>query len=457
MVWASREGTYTLEVSNPLNGCSNAFLFEVFGDYQAPVGLPASPDTINCEELEVELSFLQLPNRPHVFTWTDPRGNILGNEHTTFIQAQTPGEYAVDIVFEDNGCLSSFTFLVPIDTTAPIADAGVDQILSCAFIATLDGSQSSMGNHYQYNWTGPSQANITTPAAISTEVDQSGEYLLEVVDLKNGCRASDKMMVSDPIPLTFEMHFADPTCANPVGQLTLGDVTGGNAPYSITILETGDSYNPGNLPGLPSGTYSINLEDKDGCESTVAIHIPDTMGISVQIPDFLELEPGEQYLFVPQLSIPPNEISIVDWTPDDHLDCSDCLQPLLTASANEQITLSIESAEGCKASDIVTIQLVVDPKVYIPNAFSPNGDLINDVFRIFADASIVEIQTMQIYNRWGGRVFQVERVGREDDRAHWDGTMNGKELKPGVFVYHITVVDILGGTHFFKGDVHLMR
>ena len=89
-------------------------------------------------------------------------------------------------------------------------------------------------------------------------------------------------------------------------------------------------------------------------------------------------------------------------------------------------------------------------KGYFPNAFSPNGDEINDIFK--AEGPFIEGVELQIYNRWGALVFQAA-----DNEKGWDGSSKGKELPTGTYIYNAVVTTIDGSRHSEQGAVYLIR
>jgi gliding motility-associated-like protein len=105
----------------------------------------------------------------------------------------------------------------------------------------------------------------------------------------------------------------------------------------------------------------------------------------------------------------------------------------------------------CADSDTITVSVIELPgEIFIPDAFTPNGDGINDVFEIVNPEQLENI-SMHIYNRWGELIFRGEGLGHG-----WDGTYKGELQNPGVYVYFITAM--LGDDKFVaKGSVTLIR
>jgi gliding motility-associated-like protein len=91
------------------------------------------------------------------------------------------------------------------------------------------------------------------------------------------------------------------------------------------------------------------------------------------------------------------------------------------------------------------------PDVYVPNAFTPNGDGTNDVFEVFGTA--LKSVSMKIFNRWGEKVFD----SGESQWASWDGTYMGSMQPTGVYVYYVELVYLDGVKKMREGSVTLIR
>jgi gliding motility-associated-like protein len=137
------------------------------------------------------------------------------------------------------------------------------------------------------------------------------------------------------------------------------------------------------------------------------------------------------------------------WEPSDKLENSSSLTPMTTALFSNTIyTLNVVSDKGCTAGKTVTVK-IFEP-LYMPNAFTPNGDGKNDVFRIPPDVSL-KLEEFSIYDRWGTKVFSTENISKG-----WDGIVNGKQQATGVYVYIIKGTNEKGRI-FLKGSFVLIR
>ncbi|MEK7255784.1 MAG: gliding motility-associated C-terminal domain-containing protein, partial [Bacteroidota bacterium] len=95
--------------------------------------------------------------------------------------------------------------------------------------------------------------------------------------------------------------------------------------------------------------------------------------------------------------------------------------------------------------------------VYVPNAFSPNLDGINDVFTVFGGDDLEEIVRLKIFDRWGGLVFDASDLKNEGSFGGWNGWRKGKPAMPGVYVYQAKIVLDDGKEREIMGEVTLMK
>jgi gliding motility-associated-like protein len=124
----------------------------------------------------------------------------------------------------------------------------------------------------------------------------------------------------------------------------------------------------------------------------------------------------------------PRSASIT-WTPVDDLNCIDCLRPIFTAGLGGMYTITVNNGPNCIASDSVRI-IVVRDDIILPNAFTPNSDNLNDLFRPFLFPN-EDLRMMKIYNRWGEKVH--------DSIEPWDGNYMGAPAQPGVYTFMMEI------------------
>ena len=99
-----------------------------------------------------------------------------------------------------------------------------------------------------------------------------------------------------------------------------------------------------------------------------------------------------------------------------------------------------------------------DRRVYIPTAFSPNGDGDNDIFYIFADESqVTKVNQFSIFSRWGEVMFEASNFEPNNSQIGWDGTFKEERMDPAVFIYFAEIEFIDGHVEMYKGDITLLK
>jgi len=191
-------------------------------------------------------------------------------------------------------------------------------------------------------------------------------------------------------------------------------------------------------------SYSVTVT-KDGCSGSTF----DSVTVN---PTPQTLAGTDQHIYQGQsASLSGSGIGNYSWTPSTALSCTNCPNPTAAPQQTTTYYLTITNASGCKEMD--SVKVIVDAncgEVFVPNAFSPNGDTYNDVF--YARNPCVKEMSFNVYDRWGNKVFNSE-----DPQHGWDGTFNGKKMDPGVFVYYLSVKLYDGQEVTKKGNVSLIR
>ncbi len=140
------------------------------------------------------------------------------------------------------------------------------------------------------------------------------------------------------------------------------------------------------------------------------------------------------------------------WTPSTGLNNPDIGNPIAVLSENQQYILHIQSAAGCTATDTINVIVYkVDPGLYVPNAFTPNGDGKNDVFRPIP-IGMKFIKYFRVYNRSGQLIFSTSIQNKG-----WDGTFKGAPQDANIYVWIVEGVDYQNKIIFEKGSVMLVR
>lgn len=145
------------------------------------------------------------------------------------------------------------------------------------------------------------------------------------------------------------------------------------------------------------------------------------------------------------------------WSPATGVSNIYAADPVITPDAPTTYVVRFQHPDGCAAFDTVFVD-VIDPdtldcgKIFIPNAFTPGFSAgRNDIFGISNPFAIADFKSLEIFDRWGGRVFNAENAADT-----WDGTFGGKVLNPGIFLYRLRFI-CKGTEKVVSGTVTLLR
>lgn len=274
-------GLYILSVLNTENGCVGEDEVLVEENVDLPEIIILTPEPITCSNTEITLSGFGSTYGPGIeYEWSTSDGNLLGSVTGEEVLADASGNYELLITNTNNGCANSMEIFVPIDTIAPVADAGEDFELDCYGNSLyLDGSNSSSGSNYSYEWTTSDGTIIAGDNGIAPETDAAGIYTLVVTNNDNGCLDSDQAQVFNSMgALTLSANVGDIlNCYNSSIDID-GLVEEPGAQYSVlwTSADGNPIVNPGNLQITVSnpGIYQMEVTNTDnGCVSNYGVEV----------------------------------------------------------------------------------------------------------------------------------------------------------------------------------------
>lgn len=300
---------------------------------------------------------------------------------------------------------------------------------------------------YQFNW------NASADNSPTIQNLAAGKYAVTITDAKN-CFTNVEVEVRQPPALdsiTFD-------CQEFSGPFISFAASGGTPPYLYSI--NGDPFqNEQVFSQLNSGDrYDLRIQDAAGCMVNQNFIMPSRFDKMVELDPTVLLELGQDYTFSPNLNIPESLIKSIKWQPARGLSCIDCLKPQLQALKNETYTIVMEDIFGCLGSAFINVKLNQQIDLYVPNAFSPNGDGLNDLLVVHANRNQIQrVVRIQIFNRWGLLIHEDQDFLPNEGRRGWDGRYKGVDLLPGVYTYLVSVELVDGQVQMRKGEVTLMR
>ncbi|MBK9015339.1 MAG: gliding motility-associated C-terminal domain-containing protein [Saprospiraceae bacterium] len=396
-------------------------------------------------------------------TWSGPGTNASGvfDPNTAGV-----GIHTITFVYQENAnCSYDGTLQIEV-VAPPVADAGADGKITCDDTQTsiqLGGNGSSTGPNITYGWsmTGgsfPGDSTILFPT-----VAEAGTYTLTVTNTALlGCSATDVVEVtaSQDIPQP-QLTIVPVSCfGQNDGAISVVSVTGGQTPYLYSL--NGAAYaSTSSFQPLTPGVYVVSVIDAAGCEASVTIDISQPQELNVELVAIIEgggniVRLGDTTELQALISLPPDSLDNITWYPQELVSCDTCLNTFVSPTAQTTFTITVES-NGCVDSDELTLFVKKDHPVYIPNAFSPNADGLNDVFMIYAGKQVTKVKSFLIFDRWGETVFQFYDFQPNDPDHGWDGTYRNDLLNAAVFTWFAEIEFIDGSVELYEGDVTLMR
>ncbi|NND31504.1 MAG: T9SS type B sorting domain-containing protein [Saprospiraceae bacterium] len=163
-----------------------------------------------------------------------------------------------------------------------------------------------------------------------------------------------------------------------------------------------------------------------------------------------------------QLSATVNSVSIkfnYQWFEDDSLICDDCQTVEVYPESNTSYVV-LATNDLCFAQSDVDVNVRINNvarEVFIPNAFTPNGDFINDRATVFGSQSLSSVRQLDIYNRWGELVFREYNLNPNDETQGWDGNQHSNPAPNGIYAYVAIVEFVDSSIQRYSGSFHLIR
>ena len=152
-----------------------------------------------------------------------------------------------------------------------------------------------------------------------------------------------------------------------------------------------------------------------------------------------------------------DKATTIVWTPSKGLSCSNCLTPVLTTNTNTLLKIVGTTALFCKDSATLQVNAYHRSHIALPNAFSPNGDGLNDVFYVIAGKDVKQVKQFQVFNRWGQKMFERTNGKTNDISFGWNGYYNGQLVAQGTYVYQIVIELLTGELEIHKGNISVIR
>lgn len=446
-VYLLSSGTYTISVRDS-NGCVSTHPVNYLANQAPAAPVVAFTDVQVCSGKTDTLKVLN-PQGAYTYNWyTTATGGSPVSTGSTYIPTITTGSQTYYVGATNGSCIGPRTAVAYTINPTPAAPA-VNAVTICPggtanlqiqnpqpgityawYTAATGGTLLSAGSNYlasnvltsqtiYVEAVGGSCSSTRTAAAIT--VTQTITPIVTDIGVCNGLNG------------TFQVQ-------NPQTGYTY---TWYSSAIGGTVLATGTSYTITNV----TSPQTVYVEATNtGCLSTrtaanATIAAPPTVNAGGPV----VMTTGGPVLLNATASS-----GTYLWTPSTGLSSATILTPMASPDVTTTYTLTVTSPQGCTASDTATV--IVLPVCISPmNAFSPNGDGVNDTWLI-TGGSCLQYAQVSVYNRYGSLVYENANY-----RNEWDGTYKGNRLPDGTYYFIITYKLFSGAQKILKGNVTILR
>lgn len=392
-----------------------------------------SNDTAICNKSSVKL----FTSGGSSYSWT-PAGSL--NNPAIADPVASPVSSTTYFITVTNGACSAMDSIrIDVNPVAKISTSNDTTVCNNSSTKIF----ASGGTSYQW-----SPASFLDNAASANPVASPTSTTVFHVSITDSysCVYRDSVKISVREPRAFSISPDNSVCANTSRQLNAygGDSyewspsTSLNDPLISDPVATPDS----------TITYSVIIKDTT-CSQTDTLSTRITV---LRLPDIIATHANDIDCSFSSSKLNASGGNSYTWTPASSLDNSGSANPIAFPTATTVYTVTGKNEDGCSNSDTVTVKVDFNGKMIfgLPNAFTPNGDGLNDCFGVEPWGRLSQLD-FSIYNRWGQRIFHTS-----DPHSCWDGNYNGNPEQAGVFVYMIKAKTACGNIDK-KGTVTLVR
>ena len=313
--------------------------------------------------------------------------------------------------------------------------------------ATFDGTDLAIGANMEFTYTTVNGCDSIVNVTV-LEVAQIMTTLDTFI-----CINSSIIFEGETLMVGESSDFTYSTTEGCDSIFTLNVFANAIAPTDIEVFVCeGESYELNGENIAINESQVLTLMSQQGCDSMVMVSVLAYDPVVITPLDTIDLIQGQS------ITVQPSSTAnnpIYAWSPNDGLNCNDCATPTVSPDQSTTYTLTIEDGQtGCaqQTNLVVIVEDLIINELHVVNAFSPNGDGINETLFTQTTGNPLESFTLQVFNRWGQQVFESN-----DINAQWDGTLDNELQTIGVFILYAEATFSDNETIIKKGNVTLVR
>ncbi len=411
--------------------------------------------TLGCATFSVTLDNFSTESDSYV--WDFGNGDTTSIIFNPVVTYNTPGIYDIYLYVTDSVCLLTDTAQITITVTDSLQISAGSDIELCAPVP-VQMTADSQGTADYFVWSTSPDFSDTLNTDLTDSVlniTPSGSTVFYVMAGNAGCYQVDSVVVNF-ISSAILLSGTDSICIGETAQLL---ATNSSTSFTFTydwapdsLIVSGGAASQVTVQPTVSQYIYVTASASNGCVVTDSIFV--AVGT---LPSGSVIASASEYN-VPvgttvTLSGQPSGLVSYEWLPPTAVSNPSMQSTTANILQNTLFTLTVSDGV-CEKSDTVLVKVFTsicgEPFIFVPNAFSPNGDNENDV--LFVRGQLIEGMLFRVFDRWGEMVFEST-----DRTIGWDGTFRGKQLDPDVYDYYLKAVCIDGAESIIKGNITLMR
>ncbi len=435
-------------IATAISGCADTTTVPLFVKVDVKPEASIVHDPVGCVNQPVTYTSIVIsPDPVTYYSWTFSN---LATGNTPVMQNNyaAPGIYTAQLIVGTSfGCYDTVSSPITVNPS-PFVNTNPDMVICRGESAHLNATGG-----LTYTWAPFTGLSCTTcPNPIASPLT-STQYVVTGYN-SFGCAARDTILITVPQPFDIAATPATVMC---IGQTRQLNATGAHSYIwsPATGLSATNIPNPVANPVITT-IYRVIGFDAYNC-------FQDTAYVTVGVGNYPVVNVGRDTVtstgtllnLTPTVTNGP--IALWNWSPSTDLSCANCPSPTATAKKDICYTVTATNLFGCSGSDTMCIRVFCEgSQVFVPNAFTPDGDGINDVLTVKAKG-VKMVKTFRIFNRWGQLVFEKTNFPPNADNFGWNGTVRGIPAPPDVYVYTCEVVCEDDTPYTYKGNVAILK
>lgn len=453
------KGNYLLSLTvTSIEGCSEEFVQNINTNIYSHAGFIANDACLGDTTFFVDSSMVNVGTINN-WSWKFGDGIFSADQNPTHVYSEAGSYNVILFLSTDAGCSATSIQQVTVHEK-PMAHFNLSSEQYCAktSLTLINSSKIPNGSNIKdYAWDFGDGITSRSKTPIHSYSDDGFYNISLEVTSDMGCRDhSANPVVINSLPLAAFTYDDTYECTSQsVEFIDESSVNGSNIVSRNWEFSDGtisNEINPSHVFYTEgSNTISLTVTSSKGCMATIESTIETDFQ---EVKADFEVSQTEADLLEANIGFTDNSngAQTLSWYLGDGTVINDEVNfsHVFGDTGTYTVMLVASSESGCVDSSMKMVTINEDKSLYVPTAFTPNGDGKNDVFTAYGVG--VDQFIMRVFDRWGNEIFATDNI-----ESGWNGTINSEKAIAGMYVYEMSVTDISGKIKNLKGGVHLIR